>query len=187
MTKKQQASVLLIFLFAVFILINTPLVWKWMYPIKYEQEILTAAKQYQVSPYLILAIIRSESAFDYDRVSKKGAVGLMQVMPDTAQWVIEQANLAKNEQVPLTEPGLNISIGTWYMAFLLERFDGDLVKAVAAYNAGPSNVNAWLEKSQWDGTIERVQDIPVGETRHYVQRVFYFQDRYQKIYSDLLQ
>lgn len=187
MRRKRQASVLLIFLLAVFTLINTPLVWKWMYPIKYQEEIVKAAKHYQVNPHLILAIIRSESAFETNTVSKKGALGLMQVMPDTANWVINQAGLKLAEDASILDPKLNINIGTWYLSFLLEKFNGNMVQAIAAYNAGPGKVSTWLARDQWNGTVERIEDIPIGETRHYVQRVLYYQERYQKIYNNLLQ
>jgi soluble lytic murein transglycosylase len=73
MKRRHRAAVILLVLMSVFLLINTPLVWKWMYPIKFEREILAASKKYQVDPYLILAVIRSESGFKTDRVSKKGA------------------------------------------------------------------------------------------------------------------
>lgn len=187
MRRKRQASVLLIILLAVFTLINTPLVWKWMYPIKYQEEIIKAAKHYQVNPHLILAIIRSESAFKTDTISKKGALGLMQVMPDTANWVIDQAGFRTTTQTSLLDPNLNIKIGTWYLSFLLERYNGNTVQAIAAYNAGPGKVSAWLAREQWNGTAEQIEDIPIGETRHYVQRVLYYQERYEKIYNNLLQ
>ncbi len=87
----KRAALILLVLASVFLLLNTPLVWKWMYPIKYEQQIVTAALKYEVDPHLVLAVIRSESGFATDRVSKKGAVGLMQIMPETAQWIVKEA------------------------------------------------------------------------------------------------
>lgn len=67
--------------------------------------------------------------------------------------------------------------------FLLSRYDGDIVKVIAAYNAGPGKVNGWLASEQWDGTRDTVEDIPYGETRQYVQRVLYYHDRYKNIYD----
>jgi soluble lytic murein transglycosylase len=185
MKRKKRAGALLIILFAVFLLINTPLVWKWMYPIKYEAEIVKAAKHFEVDPHLVLAIIRSESAFDPSTVSKKGAVGLMQVMPDTAEWVIGQAGFQTPANRSLQDPTLNINIGTWYLSYLLQSFDNNLVQALAAYNAGPGKVNSWLARRQWNGTVEDIEHIPFGETRHYVQRVLYYHERYKKIYKNL--
>lgn len=183
MKRGKRAVVILFVLMSLFLLLNTPLVWKWMYPIKYQSEIMTASRKFQVDPYLILAVIRSESGFKMDRVSKKGAVGLMQIMPDTADWIVNQAGfLPKNEEY-LYDPVMNIHIGTWYLNFLLNRYEGDLVKVIAAYNAGPGKVNGWLVNAQWSGQRETIEDIPFGETRLYVQRVLYYHDRYKNIYD----
>jgi soluble lytic murein transglycosylase len=187
MKREKRAILLLVVLMSVFLLINTPLVWKWMYPIKYQEEIIEASRRYQVDPYLVLAIIRSESSFHTDRISNKGAVGLMQVMPDTADWIISQAGFRTSGANDLFDPRMNIHIGTWYLAFLLQMYEGNVVKAIAAYNAGPGKVNKWLTQDLWNGTRETIEDIPIGETRHYVQRVLYYHDRYRKIYNEQLQ
>ncbi|USG64418.1 lytic transglycosylase domain-containing protein [Brevibacillus ruminantium] len=187
MTRSRSAIFVLAVLLVVFFLLNTPLVWKWMYPIKYQQQILSASQRYQVDPHLVLAIIRSESGFQPDRVSKKGAIGLMQVMPDTAEWIIEQAGLKPKGEDYLYDPDMNIQMGTWYLSFLEKRYEGDPVKVIAAYNAGPGKVSSWLAKEQWSGRRETIEDIPFGETRLYVQRVLYYHDRYQKIYTEQLE
>lgn len=186
MKRRHRAAVILLGLMSVFLLINTPLVWKWMYPIKFEREIMAASKKYQVDPYLILAVIRSESGFKTDRVSKKGAVGLMQIMPDTAEWIVNQAGLRPTNDQYLYDPVTNIQIGTWYLNFLLSRYEGDVVRVIAAYNAGPGKVSGWLASEQWSGHRENMEDIPFAETRQYVQRVLYYHDRYQNIYNDEL-
>jgi len=186
MTRRKKIVTLLFILMGLFLLLNTTLVWKWMYPIRYQEQIKVTAERYNVSPHLILAIIRTESAFDASRVSKKGALGLMQIMPDTAVWVSQQAGVKLGEQ-GLAEPMTNIEIGTWYLAYLLKIFKGDEVLTIAAYNAGQGKVNSWLAQNKWDGSRESIEDIPYGETRHYVQRVLYFQDRYKKIYGESLQ
>ncbi|MGZ0052463.1 lytic transglycosylase domain-containing protein [Brevibacillus gelatini] len=179
----KRAAFILLVLLSVFLLQGTPMVWKWMYPIKYQQEIVTAAIKYNVDPYLILAVIRSESGFHTDRVSKKGAVGLMQIMPDTAEWIVKQAKFRPQNEQYLYDPVMNIEIGTWYLNFLLNRYEGDLIKTIAAYNAGPGKVNDWLKNEQWSGQRETIEDIPFGETRQYVQRVLYYHDRYKRIYD----
>jgi len=179
----KRAALILLILMSVFLLLNTPLVWKWMYPIKFQNEIVAASQKYQVDPYLILAVIRSESGFKTDRVSKKGAVGLMQIMPDTAEWIVSQAGLRPKNDHYLYDPVMNIEIGTWYLNFLLTRYEGDLIKVIAAYNAGPGKVSGWLTTEQWSGQRETIEDIPFGETRLYVQRVLYYYDRYTNIYD----
>lgn len=182
--RTRMAIILLVILSAVLWLINTSFVWKWMYPIKYMEEIKQSSQRFQMDPMLILAIIRTESSFDTKQISHKGAVGLMQLMPDTAKWVIEQAGFDPMAIEYLDDPKVNIDIGTWYIKFLLNQFNGDLVRAIAAYNAGPGKVNQWLSNQQWDGTLEKVSEIPYKETRHYVQRVLYYQNRYEQIYAD---
>ncbi|CAJ1003634.1 MULTISPECIES: lytic transglycosylase domain-containing protein [Brevibacillus] len=187
MKRGRRAAGVLIVLMGVFLLINSPLVWKWMYPIKYQNEILEASRRYQVDPFLILAIIRSESGFKPDNVSKKGAIGLMQIMPDTAKWIVEQAGFQPKQKDYLYDPKMNIHIGTWYLSYLQQRFQGDVVKTIAAYNAGPGKVNAWLTREQWNGERDTLGDIPFSETRLYVQRVLYYHDRYRNIYSKEMQ
>ncbi len=184
MKKWKPAAILLAILLGVFLLINSPVIWKWMYPVKFEAEIQQASKRYQVDPFLILAIIRTESNFDANQISKKGAVGLMQVMPQTADWVIRQAAFDPMAIEYLNQPKVNIDVGAWYLSFLLKQYRGDMVMAIAAYNAGPGNVNTWVKHQRWEGTRETIEDIPYGETRHYVQRVLYYQKRYQEIYQN---
>lgn len=179
----KRAALILLVLTSVLLLLNTPLVWKWMYPIKYEQQIVTTALKFEVDPHLALAVIRSESGFEPDRVSKKGAVGLMQIMPDTAEWIVKEAGFRPKDSQYLYDPAMNIEIGIWYLNFLLTRYDGDVVKVIAAYNAGPGKVNGWLASEQWSGQRETIEDIPYGETRQYVQRVLYYHDRYKHIYD----
>ncbi|EST54719.1 lytic transglycosylase [Brevibacillus panacihumi W25] len=186
MTLGKRRAWLGIALIAFFFLLNTSFVWKWMYPIKYREEIMNASRQYQVDPHLILAVIRSESSFQADRVSKKGAIGLMQIMPDTAEWIVQQGGFKPASQDYLYDPVMNIKIGTWYLQFLGNRYEGDIAKVIAAYNAGPGKVNGWLNDGQWNGRRESLEDIPYPETRMYVQRVLYYQDRYQRVYDQEL-
>ncbi|CAM3488499.1 MULTISPECIES: lytic transglycosylase domain-containing protein [Brevibacillus] len=182
----RRRALILLILVGLFLLLNSSLVWKWMYPIKYRLEIMDAARQYSVDPHLILAVIRSESSFQSDRVSKKGAVGLMQIMPDTAKWIVDQGDFKPANEDYLYDPVMNIRIGTWYLQFLHARYEGDAAKIIAAYNAGPGKVNGWLSDGQWNGSRDHLEDIPYPETRMYVQRVLYYQDRYERVYDDEL-
>lgn len=181
MTRKKLA--LFATLLVIFILLDAPVTWKMMYPVYYKEEIRKSARQYNVDPYLIMAVIQIESKFDKERVSKKGAVGLMQVMPATAEWAIQQAKLSPMAAEYLDEPEVNITLGTWYISFLYEMFDRNPYAVLAAYNAGPGNVKRWLTQGRWDGRYETVGNIPFGETRHYVQRAVYYKHRYTSIYD----
>jgi soluble lytic murein transglycosylase len=109
----------------------------------------------------------------------------MQIMPDTAEWVISKAKLPETTLDDIrNETETNIQIGTWYLRSLSQQFDGNNIAMIAAYNAGPTNVKNWLKSGRWDGRLETVQNIPFGETRHYVQRVTHYYKQYLKIYDD---
>ncbi len=161
-----------------------PIVWQWLYPVYYPEIIKENAMQFKHNPNLILAIIQTESKFSYSKTSKKGAIGFMQIMGETADWILEKGKFPSQYHNNLYAPAVNVQLGSWYLRYLLELYNGNLIIALAAYNAGPGNVNRWLASNEWDGTLTRVKQIPFGETRHYVQRVLYTFDRYEQIYDD---
>jgi len=185
------AGVLLI---AVLVTISTNGFWRLMYPIQYQAQIQQSARFADVDPLLIASIIRVESKFRTEDVSHAGAVGLMQLMPQTAEWIAEMLRnqtsgsggalrkLPKDAK-KLASPEYNILIGSWYVKSLIDDFHGNVVAAVAAYNAGPRRVSQWLKDGVWNGKLQDIDQIPVGETRHFVDRVFYNYDLYKKIYG----
>ncbi len=148
------------------------------FPFQYGAEIGRVARAERVDPYLVTAVVHAESGFDPYIVSKKGAVGLMQVMPETA----DDMELAHGHKVDVTEnqlrqPVANLQYGTAYLAQLLDRYDGDRALALAAYNAGIVNADRWKR----DGGQERI-DFPA--TRHYVDKVLTERDTYQRLYPE---
>ncbi|MBB3151487.1 soluble lytic murein transglycosylase [Paenibacillus endophyticus] len=154
-----------------------------MYPVKYKDDIRASASNYKVEPHLVAAIIRSETNYQTGKDSKKGALGLMQIMPDTAEWVVQKAGFQDvTEDTLRHRADVSIEVGSWYLKSLNQQFDQNMVAAVAAYNAGPGNVRKWLDTGVWDGSIEKVKEIPFGETRHYVQRVIYYYNKYKELY-----
>jgi soluble lytic murein transglycosylase len=166
---------------------------EWIYPIKFEEEIGEAARTTGVDKHLLAAIIRAESNYRADKVSAKGAVGLMQIMPDTADWIAASVGMETPLGDRLFEPELNIRIGALYVRMLSERFadrmgHGDaaseLALIAAAYNAGPGAVSRWLADGTWSGLYRESGQIPYGETRHFVERVIYYYNKYQRIYGD---
>ncbi|WP_245543308.1 lytic transglycosylase domain-containing protein [Kyrpidia tusciae] len=173
---------LLVLLITVFAIMQTKWVARWMYPLYYYDDIRAEASQYDLDPLLVAAVARVESSFAEDRVSKVGAVGLMQLMPDTARWIVQQPGAPRVSPDDLKNPKVSLAMGTWYLNYLIHRFQGNEVAAVAAYNAGPNRVQEWLQAGKWDGTLDGADRIPVGETRHFVQRVFFMFDRYKEIY-----
>ena len=193
--RKKRVFALLFVAFIIILFYNNQWLGKLMYPVKYEDEIVASAEASGVEPYLIAAVIRTESKFKTGNVSKKGAVGLMQIMPDTARWILEQTSRDPALLSELDEPELNIELGSWYLASLRKQFasvletlpnDEDRIALVAAsYNAGPGNVSKWLSDGVWSGRYNESQAIPYGETRHYVQRVVYFYKKYERYYDDI--
>lgn len=170
-------------LFVLFVVLNSQSFWQIMYPIAYENEVHEASSHFDVDPFLMLAIMKNESRFQQDITSKKGARGLMQLMPETAQWVNKESGLNKEMDQYIEDPRVNILFGAWYLSYLSHKYDGDQVKVIVAYNAGEGNVDRWIEQGIWDGDQLTTQHIPFGETRHYVKRVNYFYERYKEIYG----
>jgi soluble lytic murein transglycosylase len=124
-----------------------------------------------VDPYLIAAIIREESQYDVKAVSRVGAIGLMQVMPATANTVAQRVGLPAVGREDLFDQETNIRIGVRYVEQLLEQFSGNVVYTIASYNAGPLAVGNWIAQYGGQGQDEFVELIPYQETRHYVKRV----------------
>lgn len=148
------------------------------YPLKYKKIVRKATIAHKVDKYLLLAIIREESRFKKNSVSKKGAVGLMQLMPKTANWISTRRGLPIEEK-SLFEPAINIDQGSWYYSYLVKRYKyQDL--ALAAYNSGTSVLDRWLKENP-QGKLEQ---FIYPETRDFVQRVNKTQKIYRKLYPE---
>lgn len=138
--------------------------------------LLQRMKRVNIEWALVHALIRQESAFDYEAESPAGALGLMQIMPATAREVAKKNGLSYNPGRLTSDPDYNIRLGTSYMQSLLDRFDGSYALALAGYNGGPARVSQWLDKfgDPRKGEIDMIdwiELIPVYETRNYVQKV----------------
>lgn len=156
-----------------------------LYPINHQETIVKHAATQKIDPLLVAAVIRTESKFHSNATSRSGALGLMQIMPETAQWIAEQRGDKDFRKELLFEPDLNIEYGTWYIANLGKEFDGDLVLVIAAYNAGRGNVNRWLTEKKWTGEHTTLEQIPFPETREYVKRVLNNYQAYRELYPEL--
>src|SRR5690606_24055372 len=128
---------------------------KLLYPFPFRAGVERAAADAGLDPYLVAAVAKVESGFNPRAVSPKGARGLMQVMPDTGAWVARQIGWERYHPDLLFEPEISLRIGAWYLAHLRRAFDGRLVPALAADNAGRGNVGRWLASGLWDGSLER--------------------------------
>jgi len=151
------------------------------YPYNHQDIILEQAQIHDLDPHLIAALIHVESKWNPTAVSPKGAAGLMQLMPDTAQWIAKQIGLVLKDE-ELFSPQINIMLGCWYLAYLRKQFPS-FAAALAAYNGGQGNVRQWLSEQIWDGRYETVHNIPFGETRSYMRKVTYTWSIYKKIYD----
>ena len=156
----------------------------WLYPIYHRDVLFHWAQQRGLDPWLVVAVVRVESNFSPTAVSERGAIGLMQLLPETARWVAEQAGERDFFEDLLYVPEVNIRLGTWYLAYLLKVFDGREALALAAYNAGRSRVERWMHERGWDGSPKRLQAIPYGETRRFVERVLRMRDVYRWVYQE---
>lgn len=147
-------------------------VWQWhcAFPRPYETDVERASKEHKTPKALIYAIMRQESAFRPAVVSPAGAVGLMQLMPETARQIGKHLG-HPDSSLALRLPSENISYGAYYLSHLLEYFSGNLVLAVAAYNAGPNAVKSWLTTKKKPPLDIFAAQIPFEETRNYVYRV----------------
>ncbi|MDH5639943.1 MAG: transglycosylase SLT domain-containing protein, partial [Nitrospira sp.] len=144
--------------------------WHVAYPMGLVQTIKTQGVE-GVDPFLVAAIIREESQYDWRAVSPVGAIGLMQLMPATANAVAQRYRLPTVTREDLFDQETNIRIGVRYVGQLLTQFSGNVVQAVAAYNAGPMAVESWATVNRGRSEDEFVELIPYRETRQYVKRV----------------
>jgi soluble lytic murein transglycosylase len=140
-----------------------------LYPEWYRKEVLTLSHRWNLAPSLVYAIIREESRFRFDALSRSGASGLMQLMPSTFSYIMRKK---ADPETPgaITSPAANIFAGTAFLKDLLQRY-GNEFHAVAAYNAGPANVDKWLRRSTPPDDAYFVEFIPFPETRGYVKKV----------------
>lgn len=173
----------------------------WPFLNKYSNDIM-------VDPYLLAALIREESRFDPKAISKAGAKGLMQIIPSTWDWISKEIKNQKSEikdqnsklqtmssqsvsrnsnselrNTDPFDPKENIARGSWYLRYLLDRFNMNLIIALSAYNAGPEVVSSWMKNGP-EEMDEFIEEIPYSETKAYIKRVLRSYGRYKKIYTN---
>jgi soluble lytic murein transglycosylase len=156
---------------------------KIVFPIYHKDLIFRYSREYDVDPYLIAAIIKSESKFYHKATSRKDARGLMQISPITGVWAAEMLGIENYNPERLYEPEINIMIGCWYVHMLEKEFGGNLENMVAAYNGGSGNVTRWLTDKRYSSDGKSLDHIPFGETRNYVEKVIYNYRVYSYLYK----
>ncbi|WP_028308320.1 lytic transglycosylase domain-containing protein [Desulfitibacter alkalitolerans] len=172
----------LIFISIIFLYALVPIGLRLWFPYYHREAIEFYSNQYDLDPLFVASIIRVESKFDTMAESVKGAKGLMQLMPETAEWVSQQINVPYDVQ-KLYEPDYNIRLGCWYLANLRNEFDNNTNLVLAAYNGGRGNVKKWIDTGVWQGDERDIDKIPFKETRDYVRRVNAAYKVYQKLYG----
>jgi soluble lytic murein transglycosylase len=153
------------------------------YPRAYWDTLDSVSKKHGVDPFLVLSVMREESRFDLNARSSAGALGLMQLMPQTAYRLDNTLKLGiKNTSQILSGPE-NMHLGTYYLGLLIKEFSS-YAYSVAAYNAGEEAVRRWINKGKYSTVDEFIEDIPYPETRNYVKRVLTSYFEYKRIYSE---
>lgn len=154
---------------------------KYLYPIKYEEYVYKYSKEMDIDPMLTFAIIKTESNFKENAVSKSGAIGLMQLMETTAEEQAKKLNIEYTKEI-LYNPETNLKLGLNYFNTLLDYYNQNYILAFAAYNAGLGNVQKWIN----DGIIKEdgsdVENIPFKETNMYVRKIIKSYEIYKELY-----
>lgn len=150
---------------------------KQKYSIAYAEEIGKYSKEFSIEPQLVAAVVFTESSGRADAVSPVGAIGLMQIMPTTGEWIAHKLDIDGYSEAMLYQPEINVRFGCWYLHFLLDRYDGNENNAVAAYNAGQGNVDKWLTDPRYGNGNELI-NIPFEETANYVIKVKDAKEKY---------
>lgn len=179
---KKFFMLLLIGTVLIYGLWQMPFVQKIFYPYPYRTQIEKYAAKYGVDPLLVVSVMREESKFIPKSESHKGARGLMQLMPNTAQWIAQMIGDKNYKEEDLVIPEKNIQYGTWYLASLEKQFYGNTTLALAAYNGGRGHVQEWIKTEQIDPQHLNENDIPFLETREYVKRVLQSYQKYVELY-----
>ena len=154
------------------------------YPLEYREEIQRISREYNLAPALIASVIRNESSFRPMAESSVGARGLMQVMPETAEWIAHKLKVSDYHFDQLYTPETNIRFGCWYLNYLSTLFHGDPVSVICAYHAGQGEIKTWLANPAYssDGLTMTVDRLPEGPTKTYAGRVTrdygIYQDKY---------
>ena len=172
---KRIVTVSIIILLFLCLGIATHLLWNlWnekTHPVTYEEIVELYSEEYDVPKNLIFSVIKVESGFNPNAHSSAGAVGLMQMMPSTFEWLTGEEHLGENlSSLCLTDPEVNIRYGTYYLRYLYLKF-GNWDTSLAAYNGGEGNVTQWLENPEYSDGQGNLTYIPFEETRNYVKKV----------------
>ncbi|WP_083422640.1 lytic transglycosylase domain-containing protein [Proteiniclasticum ruminis] len=179
--KKNKGGVMfLLLLLAGFLFFSGNVLYGRLFPLEHEDLIEKYAEEYGVDPYLVYGLIHTESRFQTTAISPAGAMGLMQITPETGDFIAKRLQMEDYEESMLYVPEVNIRMGIYYLSYLEESFPVKETR-LAAYNAGPNRVKGWLNDSTV-GSGDLLHSIPFEETRNYVERVTFRESIYRILY-----
>lgn len=171
-------------LLTVVVLIGAVVLTYKLFPLNYLSIIRQVSEEMDVDKYLIASLIKAESNFNPEAVSSAGAMGVMQLTDETAQFCAEKLGMTLNEG-DIYKPEVNIRLGVYYLKRMLELFNGDEDLAVAAYNAGEGRVKEWLKDPTLSADGESLNTIPYEETRRHVEKIATYKKVYKLLYPNI--
>ena len=188
--KSSAIALILIVIISVILGIIINSVWNYIetknHPTSYDEIVKKYSVEYGVPERVIFATIKTESSFRSDAVSSAGAMGLMQMMPSTFEWLTSDEHLDEHLSTDsLFDPEVSIRYGTYYLSYLARKFDYDWTVVSAAYNAGEGRVANWLEDGKYTDSNGELIKIPIKETRSYVKKISDAIDTYSRLYPHL--
>lgn len=182
MNYKNLRIILLLVIIVASVAFNIKNIGKYFYPIKYSSYVYKYSAKYNLDPYFVAAVIRTESNFNPNAKSNKDAYGLMQITSSTGQWASAKMGNSGFNANNLYDAEYNISMGCWYLGNLRDEFK-DLDLVAAAYNGGSGNVRKWLSSAKHSIDGKKLHYIPFPETDKYVKKIRFSYNLYKWIYS----
>ncbi|MDP4119825.1 MAG: lytic transglycosylase domain-containing protein [Bacillota bacterium] len=156
---------------------------KTIYPLGYKEIVMQESEKYNVKPALVFAVIKAESNFNQNSESHAGAIGLMQLMPSTFEWLQTKIGDDNNKMTSekLKDPNTNIEYGTYFLSYLIKKYNNEDA-AICAYNAGQGKVDEWLSEKKYSSDSVHLDSIPYPETDNYLKSVKYAEEKYISLY-----
>ncbi len=164
-------------------MLNIPGFLKFLYPLEYKEAIIKYGQLHNIDPPLLAALIKTESNFEPDAESNKGAKGLMQITPSTGEWIAQTMGMEGFDESMLFDPETNIKLGSWYIEHLNDYYNGSFELVFAAYNGGRGNVDKWLKDKSYSLDGRSLDEIPFSETENFVKKLSKNYNIYKRIYK----
>lgn len=182
--RKRTLFKFVVFIALIVFIIQSPKMVKKVFPEDYSGEIKKYSDEYNVDPYLVMAVIKAESNFNKDAVSHKDACGLMQLTPSTAKWLADKLKMRDFENEKIFMPDVNIKLGCYYLSYLSGLYSGDRKCMLSAYNAGNGTVDKWLLNEDYSKDGKTLDVIPYPETEQYINKIEIYEKIYRALYFE---